>query len=305
MIAPMSGLPEHSHADLRLDDLPALPQSQAIRDLAPRLWQDEQVVAIWLGGSLAAGTGDIYSDIDLRIAVPPGDLAEWEASDLENVLDGPALARQLVKLGDGAFIHHMILRSGDILDLLVQSSEAAPGNEPIVILGCRDANLAERLAISNQAPKVAHTSATSEAVRELVVAFWVNSHKHRKVLHRGLDLMFPAASYANWYMLMRMWYIDATGCDTSSYHFSGIHGLTELVHAVESVNGMEPLALCGAPTRTREEICDAIERYQEAVSSLGRRLAERYGFEYPAELENTVRRDWQAFRTGSTDAASN
>jgi hypothetical protein len=39
-----------------------------------------------------------------------------------------------------------------------------------------------------------------------------------------------------------------------------------------------------------------IERYQETVAVLGRRLAERYGFEYPADLENTVRRDWKAFR---------
>ena len=285
----------YSSSDLRLDELLPLPQSQAIRMLAPRLWANEQVVAIWLGGSLAAGMGDSYSDIDLRVAIPPEDLPAWETADLQNVLDGPALARQLVKLGDGAFIHHMILESGDILDLLVQSSEAAPGDEPVLILGCRDDALAERLAASNQAPEAAHTPATSKAVRELVVAFWVNSHKHRKVLHRGLDLMFPAASYANWHMLMRMWYIDATGCDTSSYHFSGIHGLTELVHAVESVNGMEPLTLCGAPTQTREEICDAIERYQETVSLLGRRLAERYGFEYPAELENIVRRDWKAF----------
>ncbi|HEY1387533.1 MAG TPA: nucleotidyltransferase domain-containing protein, partial [Ktedonobacterales bacterium] len=216
----------HAQPSLRLDDLPALPQSQAIRALAPRLWANEQVVAIWLGGSLAAGTGDPYSDIDLRVAVSPDDLPAWESADLHTILDGPALARQLVRLGDGAFIHHMILQSGDILDMLVQSSEAAPGNEPALILGCRDAALAGRLASSSQAPKVAHTPATSDAVRELVVAFWVNSHKHRKVLHRGLDLMFPAASYANWYMLMRMWYIDATGCDTSSYHFSGIHGLT-------------------------------------------------------------------------------
>ncbi|HEX5157519.1 MAG TPA: nucleotidyltransferase domain-containing protein [Ktedonobacterales bacterium] len=292
----MSGLPEQLHADLRLDNLPPLPQSQAIRMLVPKLWQNEQVVAIWLGGSLAAGTGDPYSDIDLRVAVPPEVLSDWEASDLHTILDGPALARQLVKLGDSAFIHHMILQGGDILDLLVQSSEAAPGNEPVLILGCRDDALAKRLASSDQTPEAARTPVTSEAVRELVVAFWVNSHKHRKVLHRGLDLMFPAASYANWYMLMRMWYIDATSCDTSSYHFSGIHGLTELVHAVESVNGMEPLTLCGAPTQTREEICDAIERYQETVSLLGRRLAERYGFEYPAELENIVRRDWKAFR---------
>ena len=305
MTATMSDSTAPEQADLHLDNLSPLPQSQAIRALAPRLWENKQVMAIWLGGSLAAGTGDAYSDIDLRVAVSPEVLSAWETADLQNVLDGPALARQLVKLGDGAFIHHMILQNGDILDLLVQSSEAAPGNEPIVILGCRDDALAERLASSNQAPEVAHAPVTSEAVRELVVAFWVNSHKHRKVLHRGLDLMFPAATYANWHMLMRMWYIDATGCDTSSYHFSGIHGLTELVHAVESVNGAEPLALCGAPTQTREEICAAIERYQETVSLLGRRLAERYGFEYPADLENTVRRDWVAFRAAATDTTPN
>ena len=100
---------------------------------------------------------------------------------------------------------------------------------------------------------------------------------------------------------MRMWYINVTGCDASSYHFSGIHGLTELVRAVDSVYGAEPLALCGAPTRTREEIRDVIERYQQTVSLLGRRLAERYGFEYPTELEGVVRQDWIAFRSASTD----
>jgi predicted nucleotidyltransferase len=292
----MNDLNTHAHLDLRLDNLPPLPQSQTIRALAPRLWENEQVVAIWLGGSLAAGTGDPYSDIDLRVAVSPDDLPAWESADLQSILDGPALARQLVKLGDGAFIHHMILQNGDILDLLVQSAEAAPVSEPVLMLGCRDDAFAERLASSKQAPDTTPTPVTSEAVRELVVAFWVNSHKHRKVLHRGLDLMFPAATYANWHMLMRMWYIDATGCDASSYHFSGIHGLTELVHAVESVNGAEPLTLCGAPTQTREEIFFAIECYQETVSLLGRRLAERFGFDYPADLENTVRRDWKGFR---------
>src|SRR5690348_14005673 len=144
--------------NLQLDDLPPLPQSQAIRDLAPRLWANDEVVAIWLGGSLAAGTGDIYSDIDLRVAVPIANLAEWESSDLQSILDGPALARQLVKLGDGAFIHHMILQNGDILDLLVQSAEATPVSEPVLMLGCRDDAFAERLASSNQVPAPVMTS---------------------------------------------------------------------------------------------------------------------------------------------------
>ena len=259
------------------------------------------MVALWLGGSLAAGTGDTYSDIDLRVAVPPADLAAWQASDLHMLFDSPPLARHFVPLGEDAFLHHLILPNGDILDLLVQSDERAPGDELTLILGCRSAAFAERLAASNSAPVSAAASApvTGAAVRELVVAFWVNSHKHRKVLHRGLDLMFPAASYANWQMLMRLWYIAATGQDTESRHFSGIHGLTELVRAVEADYGSEPLRLCGAPTRTRAEICDAIERYQNVIAQLGRQLAERFDFAYPTALEETVRRDWQAFRAAT------
>lgn len=292
----MSDTQGSPHANLRLDNLPPLPQAATIRLLAPRLWQDERVVAIWLGGSLAAGTGDPYSDIDLRVAVSPADLAGWKTPDFSTLLDDPPLARQFVKLGESSFLHHLILQSGDILDLLIQNTEAAPGEEPVLVLGCRGDAFAERLACNNHMPSLARSTVTSEAVSDLIIAFWINSHKHRKVLYRNLDLMFPAATYANWYMLMRMWYIDAAGCDTRPDHFSGIHGLTELVRAVGQTYGTEPLALCGAPTRTRDEICVAIERYHEIVSRLGRRLAERYGFEYPAALEDIVRRDWQAFR---------
>lgn len=289
--------------ELRLDSLPALPQARTIAMIAPRVWQDEHVVALWLGGSLAAGTGDAYSDIDLRVAVLPADLAAWRTSDLHTLFDAPPLARHFVPLDEDTFLHHLILPNGDILDLLVQSDERAPGDELTLVLGCRSEAFAERLAASNSTPVSAATSeaVTGEAVRELVVAFWVNSHKHRKVLHRGLDLMFPAASYANWHMLMRMWYISATGRDTTPMHFSGIHGLTELVKAVESANGTLPLELCGAPTRTRAEICAAIERYQDTISQLGRRLAERYNFAYPVALEDVVRRDWQAFRARETE----
>lgn len=286
-------------AGLRLDGLPALPQSRTIEALAPKLWRDERMLAIWLGGSLAAGTGDLYSDIDLRIAVAQDDLAEWETPDFDALFDGQPLARHFVRFGASSFLHHLIVPGGDILDLLVQSDAIPPGDEPVLTLGCRSDAFAERLAASNQTPSPAGVPATAEAVRELVVAFWVNSHKHRKVLHRNLDLMFPAASYANWQMLMRLWYIAATGQDTESRHFSGIHGLTELARAVEADYGSEPLRLCGAPTRTRAEICDAIERYQNIIAQLGRQLAERFGFAYPTALEETVRRDWQAFRAAT------
>lgn len=290
------GAHPHTAAELQLNGLPQLPQSQTVRALAPRLWRDERVVAIWLGGSFASGLADQYSDVDLRVAVPPADLTGWEKPDLDALLDGSPLAVQFLRLGDDSFLHHLIAPNGDILDLLIQSAEVAPAAEPALILGCRDEAFAGLLAASNHARPPLSAPVTSDVVRDIVINFWVNSHKHRKVLHRNLDLMFPAASDANWQMLMRLWYIAATGNDVSPHHFTGIHGLTELTRTVERVSGAEALALCGAPTRTRDEICAAIERYQDVASQLGRSLAERCGFAYPAALEQVARREWRAFR---------
>ena len=291
-----------SNAGLRLDGLPDLPQSETIRALALRLWRDERVAAIWLGGSMANGAGDIYSDIDLRVAVPPADLPAWKAADLDALLGAPPLARHFVGLGERSFLHHLVVANGDILDLLIESVEVTPGPEPVLVLGCRDEAFAGRLAESDHAAPSTDAPVSGDAVRELIVAFWVNSHKHRKVLNRNLDLMFPAAAHANWRMLMSLWHIEATGYGTSPRHFSGIHGLTELVHAVEGAYGSEPLEVCGMPTRNREEICAAIERAQEVASALGRRLADRYGFAYPDALEEVTRQSWRAFRASMAQA---
>ncbi len=299
----MRNLSPQEDAELRLDAIPALPQSQTIREMATRLWQDERIRAIWLGGSFAAGTADQYSDIDLRVAVLPADLSSWERPDLDALVGGPPLARQFLRFGDDSFLHHLILPNGDILDLLVQSAAVAPDAEPTLTLGCRDEAFARLIAASNHAAPATSAPVAGDDVRELVISFWVNSHKHRKVLYRHLDLMFPAATYYNWRLLMRLWYIAATGNDVSPQHFTGIHGLTELTQAVERVYGSEALALCGAPTRTRAEICAVIERYQDTIAQLGRSLAARYGFEYPTQLEAVARRDWRAFRAAAESAA--
>jgi hypothetical protein len=282
--------------DLDLSALPDLPQRGTIALLAPRLWHDARVAAVWIGGSLARGVGDAYSDIDLRVAVAPADLDGWKTPDFAALLGDLALDRQFISLGDDVFIHHLILANGDILDFLVQSVERRPPAEPILILGCRSATLAERLAAASRPEEVDSKPASAEAVRELVTAFWINSHKHRKVLHRRLEPMFPAGVYAAWTMLMRLWYIEATGNDVRPYHFSGIHGLTELVRAVGGVAGADALAIFGAPIRTPAEIWEAVTRQHEAAAHAGRLLADRFGFAYPAALEEMVRASWSAFR---------
>ncbi len=283
-------------SELALDDLPPLPQAGTIRTLAGRLWRDERVVALWLGGSIARGAGDPYSDIDLRIAVRPDDLADWTAPDLDALAGGMVVGRQFMRFGEGMLLHHVALRNGDVVDLLAQSTERAPFAEPLLIFGCRDARMAEALVASNRQPEEAGTPISGTAIRELIVDFWINSHKHRKVLHRGLDLMIPSGLQGERMMLMRLWFIQATGQDTSAQHFQGIHGLTSVVAAIMGMEGEQAQAILGAPVRTREEVFAAIERHREVVARVGRALTGTYGFEYPEVTEEMVVGCWEAFR---------
>ena len=53
---------------------PDSPQFQLIETAHAVLERDARVVAAWIGGSIAAGTADCWSDVDLRLAVEEADL---------------------------------------------------------------------------------------------------------------------------------------------------------------------------------------------------------------------------------------
>lgn len=56
------------------DLAPDSPQVQLIKSARAALERDAKVVAAWIGGSIAAGTADRWSDVDLRLAVEEADL---------------------------------------------------------------------------------------------------------------------------------------------------------------------------------------------------------------------------------------
>jgi predicted nucleotidyltransferase len=57
------------------------PHANLIREMARKCSADGSIQAIWVGGSLAAGLGDAYSDVDFRIAVEPGQIHRWTSPD--------------------------------------------------------------------------------------------------------------------------------------------------------------------------------------------------------------------------------
>jgi predicted nucleotidyltransferase len=282
--------------ELNLSHLPDLPQRDIIREVAATLWQQPAVIAIWLGGSLARGAGDVYSDIDLRVAVALADLTSWEEPAFELLFAcSPVVGRQFLRFGDEAFLHHLILASGVLIDFYVQSSECELSPEPHQVLGCRSDILAVRLAESQtELPAIVPLPPSGEALRSLLVDFWINSHKHCKVLHRNLDLLCLRRIHAERDLLLRLWYLQVCGKDYATARET-IHSQSDIVHAVERARGREALRTLGAPTRNRGELVQVIELHHELVSRLGHELAERYSFAYPSALEATVLQAWKSF----------
>src|SRR5579871_6407057 len=158
---------------LSLDALSDMPQRSNLRFLATALWREESVVALWLGGSLARGEGDAFSDVDLRVGVRPEALEAWQSQDFTTLFGGKVLANVRLTFGADTFLHHLMLTDGMIVDLLVQSAERPPYPETLIVLGCRDEMMGQRLAEIEPSPEPEEACAEGEAIREALVQFWI------------------------------------------------------------------------------------------------------------------------------------
>lgn len=282
--------------ELQLNKLPDLPQREIVVEAASYLWQDAGVVALWVGGSLASGKGDLLSDVDFRAAVAPDQLARWESPPFEQIFPRtPVVGRIALRFGANVLLSHLVLLDGVIVDFLVQSTARRPTQEPLLILGCRSEEFEQLLNEQNSIPAVNRQAMDSKTLAELLVSFWINSQKHRKVLFRGLDLMVTQGLHIEQEVLIRLWYLEASGQDCGEVRQQTIHSLTQVVHTIDRFVGAQALNQVGAPMRDRQEIIQTVERHRQIISQLGRHLAQRYGAEYPAALEATVLESWQVF----------
>jgi hypothetical protein len=284
---------QNTNDDLHLDSLPAVPDTFGLSRLATILWEQEGVIALWLGGSYAAATNDRYSDIDLRMCVSAESAAIWENPDFTMLFDGALVGRLCARFGP-IVMHQIVLANGRMIDLSIQTVDHPPTRDYVRIIGCRSPEF--RRLLEGVEPLVGEPPAPADSatVCDVVTAFWINSEKTTKVLHRNLDGIARIGIEFERAAILRLWHILATGNDTGS-RGGTIHSLTSTVRQVEAMLGDRANELLGLPLRNRAEVCHAVEANRNEVARVGRLLSERLGFEYPSRLENTVRQVWAEF----------
>jgi len=279
-----------------LDGLPGISQSELVREVAPRLWAGEGVVALWVAGSLATGTADRYSDVDLHLAVESEAMDGWQEPDLEALFAGRCRSRQFSRFGDDFYVHHLLLDGGEVIDLHVQSTERKPFPAPRLLLGCRDPELRATLEQPLEPERHYVLSIDPWIARQILELYWFDAHKHRKVLSRDLDLLLLVGLHLQRLWALRFCYMHATGEDCTDLRRVTIHTLTPIVRAVQQAAGPEVQRALGMPARTRAEVLAAVDALHALVARIGRELAARHGFDYPAELEALVLESWEAFK---------
>ena len=275
--------------------LPDLPQSRRLALLLTDLWQDPSVVALWLGGSLARGDGDAYSDIDLRIAVRSEDFdGDAPPQSARRVTEDAVLS--LPRPWDADISQfQLLLPDGELYDLIVQTATRKPAPEARLVLACRDATLAGLLGEEAQDPATVFPPADPEKVRQMLTIFWLGQQKHQKVLLRGLDLIAWKGEHMLRQTLVILWFIEATGMDCGDPNRLTIHTMTPVAHAIEAARGAGAMELLAPPLRTRAEILRETARLRDEVGRVGRALAVGMGFEYPAAVEAVALAGWAKF----------
>lgn len=280
--------------DQHLDALPPLPQIPQLKALVTQLWQDDSVVALWLGGSIAHGDADAYSDVDLRIAVAPATFDARALPEAARAFCDTAVAHLALPFGPLAVLHHLLLPDGTFYDLLVQSTDYPLGPEPRLVLGCRDAAYAPGL-LSEPEQTVSFPAATAEAILRIITDYWMGQQKHLRVLHRQLPLLSWDGEHRLRHELLRLWFIAATGSDCGPINRLTIHTFTPVARAIAKAQDGNRLAQLGQPLGTAAELITAARWSQAEAAHTGRELAARGGFTYPEALEMTVLRSWQKY----------
>ncbi len=284
--------------DIDLGPLENGPHANLIRDMAGKCSADGSIQAIWVGGSLAAGTGDAYSDIDFRIAVEPGQIDKWTNPDWELYLPLPPCGGLLMRFGEQALLHHLVLAEGTIVDFYVQDTTRQNPEPKLVILACRNEEFRAKLEGFAQPAAVLVREIDGAMVRQFLVDYWITTHKQMKALGRKYDHFSFVGLYMERMSLLRAWYMQAVGKDIDSR--VTLHMLGTMHKGLDGRLTEHQHNILGLPSRTPEETVTVINDIRAEMARVGRWLADRYGFAYPHELEEVVRRIWNKHKESLT-----
>jgi hypothetical protein len=204
----------------------------------------------------------------------------------------------LMRFGEQALLHHLLLSDGTIVDFYVQDTTQQNPEPNLVILSCRSVEFRATLEGFARPADVLVREIDGAVVRQFFVDYWITTHKQMKALGRNYDLSPFAGLYLERMALLRAWYMHAVGKDIDSR--VTLHMLGALHKGLDGKLTEHQHNMLGLPSRTFEETVTVIDAIRAEMASVGRWLADRHEFAYSHELEDVVQRIWYEHKESLT-----
>lgn len=271
------------------------PHANLIRGLTEKCIADPAILAVWVGGSLASGTGDHFSDIDFRIAVADGTVGQWGEVDWSRYLPAARAGGIQLRFGASNLLHHMVLADGTIVDFFVQETQPTNTEPSVVILYCPDPELRTRIEALAQPAHSLAREIDAEGLARFFVDYWILTHKQAKAMARRYDEFAFTGLNLERSALLRALYMEAAGMEMGA-QFT-LHVIGAMHKALDGALTPEQFALFGAPSQTPAQTAAVIEGIRTEMARIGRILAMRYSFDYPHALEEVVLRSWNEHKS--------
>jgi hypothetical protein len=274
-------------SDINLGPLEHGPHANLIRDMASMSFADGSIQAIWVGGSLAAGLGDAYSDVDFRIAVEPGQLDRWKSPDWEHYLPIRPCGGLMMRFGEKALLHHLVLADGTIVDFYVQDTAQENLEPKLVILACRNVEFGATLEGFARPAALLVREIDGAVVRQFFIDYWITTHKQGKALGRKYDHFPFIGLYLERMALLRAWYMQVVGKDIDPR--VTLHMLGTLHKGLDGKLTEHQHNILGLPSRTPHETITVIDAIRAEMANVGRWLARRrYRSRSPMPLQGLL-----------------
>lgn len=210
-----------------MESAPRPPQLQALPGLVRRLYDLPQVETVFLGGSLARGGGDAYSDIDLLVVVD-GSCQDFLSDEAIRQTAGIApLATVRFPLGPASWMHQLILPGGIVVDLNCQRDVPKAQLSQLIELDqeCSQLHSSRR----SQSPRAWQPAAIyDEEVGGLVQTFWVTALKHRRGILRQQELLIWIGLNLSRAQLVRLQFLAEMDRDCGDLARMGIYTLSAI-----------------------------------------------------------------------------
>lgn len=286
---------------LDLSSFSSVPQGRTLQNVRDALARSGRVQAIFLGGSLANGDSDSFSDIDISVFIDPDEDGETTLG-IETMLNESVIEIHEF-VGHNASTLIFWFENGIMCELYIfstdeyfQRARTMEQRQTYECLYLRDSSYLEGIdSNSKGAHEIIFSSPEIDSIRNLIYFFWRESFNATKLIHRNHTLTAYQKRQVLEGTFIRLAFIEKTGKEYLPENVNkSTHTYLRAFDKLSDAEKIKILDVVGLEGRDANSLGHSIYAISKAFWEVGKSLNESYPFDYPVALAELTLNQWRS-----------